>query len=113
MKEHWKNYYKLPLRYDVHSHYAFTADNVMALTFGAIDSASAEKIVSIINGFIESSIHGLTLEDGVFRLDGDTLMMVRGWGHLTGTGARNLDGDKAAEIQDEFAEYIFNRLKTK
>ncbi|WQJ53456.1 MAG: hypothetical protein [Wendovervirus sonii] len=38
------------------------------------------------------------------------IAMVRGWGHLTGTGALNLNSDKAAEIQDDFLNWVCDQL---
>ena len=38
---------------------------------------------------------------------------IRGWGMLTGVGGYNLLSDKAAEIQDAFAEYCVEMLNKK
>ena len=39
-------------------------------------------------------------------------IVVRGWGHLTGTGGLNLPPDQAAAIQNAFGEYIVKTLST-
>lgn len=41
---------------------------------------------------------------------GERMIDIRGWGHLTGTGAHNLPADKAAEIQDEIGEHLAQLL---
>jgi len=38
------------------------------------------------------------------------IAMVRGWGHLTGTGALNLDPEVAADIQDGFFNWVCDKL---
>ena len=37
-------------------------------------------------------------------------IMIRGWGRLTGMCAFHLDHDVARKIQDDFAEWILNKL---
>lgn len=41
------------------------------------------------------------------------IAMIRGWGMLTGVGGYNLPADKAAEIQDAFADYCVKMLNKK
>jgi hypothetical protein len=38
------------------------------------------------------------------------LILIRGWGNLTGCGAYNLDGEYAGKIQDTLEEYIIEKL---
>lgn len=42
--------------------------------------------------------------------NGEPLFVVRGWGHLTGSGAMNLEPEVAAKIQDEFAQWVIEKL---
>ena len=37
-------------------------------------------------------------------------MLIRGWGHLTGTGGLHLSESAAAKIQDDFGQYIVETL---
>lgn len=41
------------------------------------------------------------------------IILIRGWGMLTGVGGYNLSADKAAEIQDVFANYCVEMLNKK
>lgn len=41
------------------------------------------------------------------------IALIRGWGMLTGVGGYNLPADKAAEIQDAFADYCVEMLNKK
>ena len=38
------------------------------------------------------------------------VLMVRGWGHLTGSGAMRLDSDTAKRLQGELIDYCVNKL---
>lgn len=38
------------------------------------------------------------------------IILIRGWGNLTGSGGMNLSHEEAANIQDTFAEYIVTQL---
>ena len=111
----WENYYKLPLRYDTSCGYVLDSENTNALQFDYKFSAhEAKKIVSALNGETEYKIEKLTVKDNIdFYINGDYSFCVRGFGHLTGTGACNLSYEKAAKIQYEFVDYILNCLTEK
>jgi hypothetical protein len=36
---------------------------------------------------------------------------IRGWGNLTGIGGHKFEAEKAAKIQDDFANWIMDTLK--
>lgn len=38
------------------------------------------------------------------------IFLIRGWGRLTGTGGLRLSPEEAAKLQDDFGEYIVNKL---
>lgn len=40
------------------------------------------------------------------------IMLIRAWGHLTGTGGLHLPVKKAAELQDGFGKYIIDTLNS-
>ena len=112
---HWNDVYKLPLHADRHGSYGWTQNDVMALDF-EFDVPGWEEIrkdvIATINGEKESSTKGKWYVANAidFFLDGVYVFCVRGWGHLTGTGALHLPEESAARIQDEFVQYIFSRL---
>jgi hypothetical protein len=77
-----------------------------------------DRIVKALNseehkGFYpEDDIEYLgTLGDAEILYQGNPIMKIRGWGHLTGIGGLNLDTEKAAKIQDDFGEWIVEKLK--
>lgn len=53
-------------------------------------------------------------DDKIFFVDENekrrNLLLVRGWGHLIGVGGYNLSAEKAAEIQNEFNNYVVEQL---
>lgn len=115
MKECLK-YYKMPL-HDYHP-YILCDDRMMAFTWMCnLSSSAREEIVKKMNGIEipKKFKHKFFLDDSriCFRDEEDNtipIAIVRGWGHLIGSGGHNLPPRKAAEIQDEFAEYIVERL---
>lgn len=112
---HWNDIYKLPLHADHYGSYAWTPDGTMALDF-EFDVPGWEEIredvIAVINGKKESSTKGKWYVANAidFFLDGVYMFCVRGWGHLTGTGAMRLSEESASRIQDEFVKYILSRL---
>ena len=126
----WQQAYPLPLRkWEDMDIKVFTADNSLAWDFmfemfaGMFESPTMiispeqqNDIISLVNGEKKGSVEGTVSYDkdeGTIKVDGKILLLVRGWGHLTGGGALNLPPDKAAEIQDAFAEHIVNKLSGK
>lgn len=125
----FKKYYKFPL-VAVEPYYSkwFGQDTSMALDFPHemlglsnvfyTTDEDRKKLISQINGDTEENrfIEKLRYEgeSSTIYLEhaGEDLVfiIVRGWGNLTGPGGHNLPEEKAAEIQDEFGEYIIKRL---
>lgn len=117
----FKDYYKFPLSiWESCDIKVFTEDDIMAFDFaffiGDMEPAhnlrleQKEKVVRIINGSDEKSNRqpNFSYKDGTIYIDNIAFIVIRGWGHLT--GSLNLDSEKAREIQDEFAEYIIKKL---
>ena len=116
----WEDVWELPLSKYEYVDYVDSSNGVLALshfkdewTFDE-DDAAINKIVSIINGEIDSDFLPEWEADGCDILyQGAYAFCVRGWGYLTGTGGLNLPEDVAAKIQDEFISYILSRLNGK
>ena len=94
--------------------YMFSANNVTAFNVITDDIDVISDILEIINGNSKKNMSdNVTFEDGYILIDGEHVLRVRGWGHLTGCGALNLPVEKAAKIQDDFANWVVNKLKGK
>lgn len=110
----FKDVYKFPLIADVNGCFIWTDNSVMAFMLLFDDNyALAKYLVDRINGGVEArdNMRPFKVENGVVmnRL-GHELLLVRGWGHLTGKNALHLPIDEAVNIQDEFLEFCVNQL---
>ena len=122
--EEFKNYYIFPLRIDTYGYnkvwdskhrnaFDFAMQFLYETPIANISEENKKKIIQIINGDdikIKNDFK-FTLDKGTISLDERPLLMIRGWGMLIGVGGYNLPSQKASEIQDEFANYILERLK--
>ena len=129
MMENFKKYYKLPLKaYDHDLNYIWTDDTEMALNYLdddlKIDTDSEFKkaindrdnLVRMINGGIPGKFKDVEIDKhdpGVIIIEGVPRLMIRGWGMLTSQNHFNLSNNQAADIQDQFRDYIIDQLREK
>lgn len=78
-----------------------------------IPQESKQLILDILNGRTDKFVKREVKYDpsGQVSIDGIKVILIRGWGHLTGGGALNLPYREAAKIQDDFGEWIVKKLK--
>lgn len=74
-----------------------------------------QKCLDVINDdLLPTKENSFVHDGGVIYLEKDggklPLILIRGWGTLTGSGAYNLNEDYACAIQDSLAEYIVEKL---
>lgn len=111
----FKNYYKLPLQINEWGIDAKTADFRKAFDWLLdIKLETKQRIIAQIN---DPQPNGLKLKgkfsydkDMVILYDNKPIILIRGWGMLTGIGGYNLPLNEAAKIQDAFATYIVECL---
>ena len=107
----YKDVYELPLEenhgwiYDQKGNFVFQ--------FMIDDEKTEQKILDVING--KENFKNLDFlfkhEQGqILDKSGLPIILIRGWGNLTGTGAMNLSVEEASNIQDTFAIFIVERL---
>jgi hypothetical protein len=115
----FKEAYKFPLSYD--GGFVFTADYNRAFDFANgyiydnpvnVSTVEQKRIVAKINGADIDVKYDLSYDykSGTLIHDGKDIIVIRGWGHLTGTGGLRLSEEQAEKIQDDFAEFIIKRL---
>lgn len=107
----FKDVYHLPLHIDGFCPiYVFSANRVMTFDILLDDIDKVQEILNVING--KSDIHYVSAkyDDGYILVDGKPIFLIRGWGYLTGVGALNLPYEIASKIQDDFCNFIVNRL---
>lgn len=103
--------FKLPFRAE--GAFIYSADGVVVLMASNCSYYPKEmmnRIVQLING---DSKPNNTPDVGVnfteICINGDPVLTVRGWEHLTGT--LNLSAEEAEKMQNEFAVWVVQRLK--
>lgn len=105
--------YKPPFKSD--GVFIWSDNDVMSLMNASDYDNSDEmmnKLADILNGKrTPAGSKGYTYSAPEILLDGKPLLVVRGWGHLTGQGSLNLDHKVAAGIQDKFANWVISKLK--
>ena len=107
----YKEFYQLPLEYQ-HG-WIYDQKGNFVFQFMIDDEKTEQKILDVING--KENFKNLDLvfkyEQGqIVDKSGLPIILIRGWGNLTGKGALNLPEKEAANIQDTFANFIVERL---
>ena len=114
----WQDCYKLPLKVDDYCPIiTWTADNQRAFDWCVdVSSEKQQELIDMINGtkrhqfkhkFYREGI-GIYSDNPIF--DGELILIIRGWGYLTGIGGLHLPQEEAIKIQDEFGDYIVEQL---
>lgn len=109
---HWSQVYELPLVRYVASHVHDSKDNFV-FQFIIDGRELQDKIVDCINGFknVEGKTSRFVYKEGFIQSDkGNKLLLIRGWGGLTGQGGYGLSSEQAVLVQNTFAEFIISRL---
>lgn len=127
----WQDVYKLPLRQEEYAPFmVMTSNNQRAFDFewplweeyDKTDKVSPEtqaKIIKKLNGenveiteFTNFSYNGngYILGYSAKTNKQKKIMLIRGWGHLTGCGSLNLSDEIAAKIQDDFGQFVVETL---
>ena len=105
--------YKRPFRAD--GTFIFSSNNVMALMASDCHNSPEklmERTCEILNGDSPSNGNpNLSYSNGEVFNGAQLLLVVRGFGHLTGRGGLNLPIEEALRIQDEFGEWVCGRLR--
>lgn len=107
--------YTLPFRVDRDISWVWDINHNFAFQF--MIELPEEKILefeNIINGKSKPKFENeYVYEHGVIRLNGSELILIRGWGYLTGGGGLNLPYNEAVAIQEDLAAYIIEKLTIK
>lgn len=90
-----------------------TKEGILCFNWKArMSDETRQKIIDILNGDCNQPVkHSVKEDRGMIYINETPVMLIRGWGHLTGCGALNLPSHEAAKIQDDFGEWIVKKLK--
>lgn len=107
----YKDVYQLPLE-DNHG-WIYDQKGNFVFQFIIDDEKIEQKILNVINGkenFKNPNIVFKHEQGKIVDNSGSPIILIRGWGNLTGIGAMNLSAEEASNIQDTFANFIVKRL---
>lgn len=121
----WQEYFKLPFE----NFYSKVLDDNCCMVFDfmnnyfhfenklVLSDSDQKRLVDCINGNIkltsEKNIFTFNSEQGLILLNNMPIILLRGWGYLTGVGGCKLHPDKAVEIQNLLGNYIIFKLNEK
>lgn len=114
--KNWKDIYQLPLKQRPYISWVYDSANNFVFQFTIDDELFQQNIINILNGLKKSdALQTYYHKEGkiIGNITQKSIILIRGWGNLTGTGAHNLPSEEAANIQDTFAEWIVQTLNTK
>jgi len=115
----WNDIYKLPIAESYideedgfRSKRILDANNNFVFQFLNVKDSAQINALNAINGIekLKAKQVKFSHEDGIILADKNEVIMIRGWGNLTGIGGHNLSSDEAANVQDTFANYIVSKL---
>ena len=106
--------YKKPFRTDEYGSYIWSSNGVMI--FSSYDNANLpfmKRVCRVLNGEIKADFphkfEASKNNTSIFS-NGELVFFVRGWGHLTGRYALNLNPKLAANIQGDFIAHVGKTL---
>jgi len=110
----YKDIYEFPLKNESSIYIRDNKGQVVA-QFHQDDLNFRKKLLDVVNSVPNAikSTRTFYHEDGYIKTDGVKVILIRGWGNLTGVGSHNLSAEEAANVQDTLAEFIVNKLNGK
>lgn len=114
----FKEVYKFPLKVDEYCPIiTWTANKQRAFDWCVdVSPEKQQELIDMLNGTKQHQFkykfyrEGIEIysENPIFK--GKPILLIRGWGYLTSIGGLHLDVNTAAQIQDEFGDYIVEQL---
>jgi len=108
----WQDVWTPPFRKEKYSEWVLDSKGHFVFQFEEVSLKEEVKIINLINGIKEEPFEEKLTYSNILIQDeqGRALLMLRGWGYLTGIGGLNLSDKEAAHIQDTFGAYILSKL---
>lgn len=89
--------------------YVWSSNNRIAFTCLTDNRELLQRIIDKINGNSNEQFNA-ECKGQIIYIDGCKILLIRGWGYLTGIGGLNLSYEEATKIQDNFCEWCIERL---
>ena len=111
----FKDVFELPLKLDIFwPAYIITNNNVIVFNILKHDLDLINKILDIINGNSNEIIKNeIKYQDCKIVINNIPIFLIRGWGYLTGPGGLGLSTGQAVIIQEDFVNWIIDKLQGK
>lgn len=95
--------------------YIYSANGVislMAIYCDRYPEQLTSRTAQVLNGESKPKPGAdIATDNGEIYINGTPVMVIRGWGHLTGRGGLALPEEEAAAIQDDFAQWVVGVLR--
>lgn len=92
--------------------YFFSSNGVMSFNILTNNTELISKIEQCLNSKTPVKVSDNVEKDEIIiKIDGNPVLLARGWGHLRGVGALNLPEDVAVKVQDDFIHWAISKLK--
>jgi len=108
------NFYTRPFHIPKYGSWVYDAKGNFVFQFEFKDKELREKVIFSLNAIDYDPLKDLNLSIGTDPneiLNNNSLFItIRGWGNLTGIGANNFSSEKAAKIQDDFRDWIIQKI---
>lgn len=110
----FEDVYKKPFHADEYGSFVWSSNGVM--TFSGYDHANLpfmKRVCRVLNGEIKADFphkFEASKDNTAIFYNGELVFFVRGWGHLTGRYALNLNPKLAVNIQDDFITHVVKTL---
>lgn len=113
----YKDIYVFPLEVDDFGWVHDQSDNFVFQFVGPnnYDENSRQILLDAINGKSPIGLGNPVkhVNGEIQSFDGTPMILIRGWGGLTGIGGHNLSNEEAANIQDTFADFIVEQINNR
>lgn len=103
-------HYKLPFSACPGNVYIRDAAGHVVFNWLSRDEVLLGDLIQAINTESILDLPGITSDDECIYLEGKPILLVRGWGYLTGCGGLGLCPEDAKAVQTEVLEYVKERL---
>jgi hypothetical protein len=110
------NFYNKPFHQDEYGTWVWDARNNFVFQFAkSVSREERDLIIFRLNALNKTTEkvpdYELTYSNTMIQNNEEDFIEIRGWGNLTGIGGHKFEAEKAAKIQDDFANWIMDTLK--
>ena len=107
-----QNIFKPPFHTDSYRIYIFDTDNDMCFNILIEDEFLCYDILDAMNDKkIDKKYDNVRIDNDYLYINDVPVLLVRGWGYLTGIGGLHLSNEEAIKVQKELLEYVKNKLE--